>query len=64
MRSPNRDRPVVKLKGCAKAWQGGGAFWNESGSNSGMHGESRPGPSCGIMADEMRLALASVPQTS
>lgn len=29
-----------------------------------IHGESRPGPSSGVMADEMRLALASVPQTS
>ncbi len=29
-----------------------------------IHGECRPGPGSGVMADEMRLALASVPQTS
>ncbi|ROL44767.1 hypothetical protein DPX16_18478 [Anabarilius grahami] len=29
-----------------------------------IRGESRPGPSSGVMVDEMRLALASVPQTS
>lgn len=29
-----------------------------------IRGESRPGLSSGVMADQMRLALASVPQTS